>query len=428
MLLGEWGELKWARWLRGSGLGSGSSLVHWCVEPSLLQLHMHPQINKRASCLVSVRSGVALLAGALRQHQLYRPTQDPAGQQRLMLQQLADTALALAQQQRDGSSSGAAAPAGVVPAALGVVQGILAVEHRVIQQQLPLLWPLLLQSPQAAGVPADGSGSGDDGVAVAVACSLVAAFAELRQLEVLLRSLTDALLQPAFEASDAASGGAAAAVLGSRRFQAALSTAVQQLPSGQVPMLLRLVGELAPRLGNAAPESSLLAADLCCCCLASLSIDLTTAAAAAGAAAALVAALAPLLLPLLSTAAAGDGSSGSSKKEKKQRKAQAQAQAQASLLPALLRLYRRALLVHGRCAGLHPQVSVGAGFPATFCCWQLEPWPVGLHVSATWEPTCAEICNPPSHSWHAGGTTTRAACAANRRQQPCSRLLCTAAG
>lgn len=315
-----------------------------------------------------MRSGVALLAGALRQHQLYRPTQDPAGQQRLMLQQLADTSLALAQQQRDGSSSGAAAPAGVVPAALGVVQGILAVEHRVIQQQLPLLWPLLLQSPQAAGVPADGSGSGDDGVAVAVACSLVAAFAELRQLEVLLRSLTDALLQPAFEASDAASGGAAAAVLGSRRFQAALSTAVQQLPSGQVPMLLRLVGELAPRLGNAAPESSLLAADLCCCCLASLSIDLTTAAAAAGAAAAVVAALAPLMLPLLSTAAAGDGSSGSSKKEKKQRKAQAQA----SLLPALLRLYRRTLFVHSRCAGLHPQVSGGAGFSSTCCCCNLS--------------------------------------------------------
>ncbi len=299
---------------------------------------------------------MALLAGALRQHQLYRPTQDPAGQQRLLLQQLADTALTLAQQQHDGSAAAASAPAGVVPAALGVIQGILAVEHRVIQQQLPLLWPLLLQSPQAATATEAGS-SNSANVAVAVACSLVAAFAELRQLEVLLRSLTDALLQPVPEALDAApaEGAAAAAVLATTRFRSALSAAVQQLPSGQVPMLLRLVAEAARRLGSAAPASSLLAADLWCCCLASLHIDLTTAAAAAAAAAALVAALAPLMLPLLSAAAAGEDGTASAKKERKQRRGQA---AQAALLPALLRLYRHALLVHARCAGLHPQVRM----------------------------------------------------------------------
>ena len=228
----------------------------------------------------------------------------------------------------------------------------------MIQQQLPLLWPLLLQSPEAAATSSTSStSSGGGGVAAAVACSLVAAFAELRQLEVLLRSLTDALLQAPAQgagASAAPPAAAAAAVLGSGQFQAALSAAVQQLPSGQVPMLLRLVAEAAPQLGAAAPESSLLAADLWCCCLASLHVDLTTAAAGATAAAALVAALAPLLLPLLYAAAAAEGGS-SRKAEKKQRKAQ-----QAALLPALLRLYRQALAVHARCAGLHPEVSLGA--------------------------------------------------------------------
>ena len=88
---------------------------------------------------------MALLVGALRQYQLYRPTQDPEGRQRMLLQQLADTALGLAQGQR---------PAAVQQRALEALQGILAVEHRVIVQQLPLLWRLLLSVPRTTA--ADG--------------------------------------------------------------------------------------------------------------------------------------------------------------------------------------------------------------------------------------------------------------------------------
>lgn len=281
---------------------------------------------------------MAGLADALERHRLYRPTDDPAGHQRLLLQQLADSALALAQQQQQsGSGVDATAARSVLPAALAVLRGILAVEHRVIQSQLPLLWPLLLWV--AAG-GAGGSNS-EGGLAAEVASSLVAAFAELRQLEVLLRSLTVALLR-----QEAAAGGAAAAaasaVLHGACFQAALAGAVRRLPSGQVPMVLRLAAEGVGQLGSSgnASAGALLLLDVYSCCLASLAVDLTTAATAAVAAQALVAALAVPLLPLL--AAAGGG--------------EVQKQAGAGLLPALLRLYRFALEVHGRCAGLHPEV------------------------------------------------------------------------
>lgn len=299
---------------------------------------------------------MALLAGALRQHHLYRPTQDPTGQQRQLLQQLADAALALAQA---GDAAAAAA------AALGVLRGILAVEHRVIQQQLPLLWPLLLHSPAAAGSGADG------GVAAAVACSLVGTFGELRQLETLLQSLIDALLVPA-SGEAPAPADAAAAVLGSGQFRAALAAAVGQVPSGQVPVVLRLVAAALPRLSQGSGGSQLLAADLCYHCLASLQVDLVTAAAAATAAAALVAALAPQLLPLLGAAAS------SSSKAKKQKAAQQQDQA---LLPALLRLYRQALLLHARCAALHPEVRLGHRSDA---CWGAATALVCSAVSLAW--------------------------------------------
>jgi hypothetical protein len=289
-------------------------------------------------------SGVALLAGALRGLQLYRPTQDPAAHQRLLLQRLADSALRLAQQQQQQQQQQAGV-VGLVPAALGVLQGILAVEHRVIQKQLPLLWSLLLSAPAASG----------GGVAASVACSLVAAFAELRQLEVLLLSLT-AALQERQEAAGP-SPASTASILGSSQFQAALAAAVRQLPSGQVPTILRLAAEAVPPLSATSSSSSgQEVAGLYCCCLASLHIDLTTAMAAAAAAEALVAALAPLLLPLLQAAAALGGSGK-----------------QLELLPALLQLYRQALEVHARCAALHPEVRESLALPRpAYAAWSAQ--------------------------------------------------------
>lgn len=348
----------------------------------------------------------------LRTHHLYRPTQDPAGHQRALLQQLADAALQLAQA-RQQAACGKGAGVGVLPAALGVLQGILAVEHRVIQQQLPALWPLLLWSPAAAS----GSG-GSGGVAAAVACSLVAAFAELRQLEVLLASLAEALQQPPVGSEASA---AAEAVLHSRSVQAALATAVRQLPSGQVPMLLRLAAGAAPQLGNGS-GGSLLAADLYCACLASLQVDLTTAMSAAAAAAALVSALSPLLLPLLSATAGGG------KADKKQ----------AALLAALLRLYSRALALHARCAALHPEVSKGPSSACTvyastvLCPTPAKPWPLpaliliilaGHSASRTarqaagrrsWRPLCAPGAVARQRRTYAG----RGDAGCSQRQQP----------
>ena len=230
----------------------------------------------------------------------------------------------------------------------------------------------------ASGPGTSSGGVGDGGgVAEAVACSLVAAFSELRQLEVLLRLLTEGLLQQQVQeqvlkgspaAGAAGSAAAAAAVL--RGFQAALSAAVRQVPSGQVPLVLRLAADAVAQLAGGSSSSSggggesgtapnaLLALDLYSACLASLTVDLTTAAAAATAAQELVAALVPLLLPLLAATANGNGAaadagvagSGSAKKEKERKQRQQGEAAPGLLLSALLRLYGQALAVHGRCS------------------------------------------------------------------------------
>lgn len=276
-----------------------------------------------------------MLAESLREHQLYRPTQDPAGQQRALLQRLAHAALQLAQSEQQQRGAGPR----VVQASLAVLGGVLAVEHRAVQQHLPALWPLLLAS---SAVPATPGGAGH--VAIRVSCGLVDAFAELRQLEVLLASLTSALGQ----LPDA---GAAEAVVGSSRFRAALAAAVRQLPSGQVPMVLRLAGQLLPELLSGGGRGSVcLLADLYCCCLSSLQVLLTTAVAAAQAAQELVHATAPALAQHLEAAAGG--ASKDEGRERKRLRRQREA-----LLPALLQLYRHTLAVHARCAALHPQVG-----------------------------------------------------------------------
>lgn len=413
-----------------------------------------PSASQRRSistCSPFCCSGLAGLAGALREHQLYRPTQDPTGQHRLVLQHLADASLQLAREQVQGGSRAAgdgSAAAPVLPAALGVLRGILAVEHRVIQQQLPLLWPLLLWSPEAARQ------GGDGGVAAAVAGSLVAAFAELRQLQVLLESLTAALLcepgaQLAGRRRQEAESAAAAVLLGDT-FQAALAAALRQLPSGQVPLVLRLAAQAVQQLAGSGCDGGgkgrgdsdcgsagqLLVLDLYSSFLASLSVDLTTAAAAALAAQALVAALAPALLPRLAVAAAAPADGDGSKKGKGKARERAQAGGERALA-ALLRLYRRALEVHERCAGLHPKVSPagcdGSAIQRARCVLHAARC---MHSPSRLRRACntahqparrASACLPPAGR-PAGGPAPSAGGGRGRSWDLAARLLCASAG
>lgn len=292
-----------------------------------------------------VLRGLADLAACLGEHRIYHPTQDPAGQQRALLQQLTDAAVATAvqQEQEHQQHQHQQQAAQVVEAALQVVGGVLAVEHRPVQQHLPQLWPLLW----AGGAGSSGSGasaasaSGSAvGVRASLACSLVATYGELRQLEVLLQALTAALL-----AAQAGVAGAATAVLDSQPVLCQLAATSGQLPSGQVPAIIRFAAGVASQVaaasaGKGGPGTALLLADLLCCCLGSLRIELSMAPAAASAAEGLVAALAPGVLPLLV-----------------QPLACLDAQ-QTDRLTALLQLYGMALQLHASCAALHPEASV----------------------------------------------------------------------
>lgn len=213
---------------------------------------------------------LADLAVPLKSRQVYRPTQDPGGAHRAVLQRVVDAMLALAAQQAQRQGRGAAAVAGAV---LRVLQGILDVEHRPIQAHLPALWALLLE-PRPAEAIGDASGGSSRGraaaagapeAAVAVACSLVGAYAELRQLEVLLQSLAAALLEPSCRRTEAPAGAAAAAaaaaaagVVCSHGFLSALAAAVRGLPSGQAAAAVRWVAAQAARLGEADPSDPML--------------------------------------------------------------------------------------------------------------------------------------------------------------------------
>ena len=203
---------------------------------------------------------IAGLAAPLKSRHAYRPTQDPGGAHRALLQRLIDTVLRLAAQQVQQRGAGAEATSAVLEA----VQGVLAVEHRPIQSHLSTLWALLLApAPDGSSGDSGSSNSGGAAAAVAVACGLVGAYAELRQLEILLDSLADALLGSAARgasggAAAEAAAAAAAGVAYSAPFLGSLRAAVRGLPSGQAAAAVRWVAGRVGQLAESDPADSII--------------------------------------------------------------------------------------------------------------------------------------------------------------------------
>lgn len=128
--------------------------------------------------------------------------------------------------------------------------------HRALQQYLDQLWPLLWATAQPS-ITAHGQGATTSSstslaprqVAVAVAQRLIGAYAELRQLEFLLSSLSQSLrshFEKAVQGQAQAQGGAqwvdaAVAVLGDQAWLATLQHAVQRLPPGQCPAIIQFM-------------------------------------------------------------------------------------------------------------------------------------------------------------------------------------------
>ncbi|KAL0041979.1 hypothetical protein WJX79_010815 [Trebouxia sp. C0005] len=232
--------------------------------------------------------GAALLVGAMRAGNVYRPTEDTRGRHRLLLADLADTVLQHAKVIMQGALSGSTEQRQrELVAVCGVLSAILAVEHRAVQPHLAHIWQLLWLAAQEK----DGLT-----VATAVAAGLVGAYAELRQLQFLLQSVLEAML--------AQHPATAAALICTPSFVSALARAVREMPSGQAAPMITFAAEHLPSLATLPVSSPTQAAfaQILSTCLANIRIEVVSAPTLADAVAELLQnSLAPALGTGLST-------------------------------------------------------------------------------------------------------------------------------
>lgn len=213
----------------------------------------------------------------------------------------------------------------IVFAALEVVSSILAVEHRVVQPHLPALWKALW-------------GIGTTDVSTTILGSLLAAYRDLRQLEVLLGSLAESVI-----ASDEAESGTTLMLFGTTAFAKSIDAAVKAAPSGQTATLVRLVASWVNAFDPPAhlpPATALALAAVASACLASLAVTVVVAPPVAHACQELVSCLAR---PMAAHFAAVEETPGEERR--------------GAYVAALLMLYTTALQLHMRCCLLHPEIA-----------------------------------------------------------------------
>jgi len=317
------------------------------------------------------------VCSTLKPSHIYRPTEDPKGTHRQWLADLVSLAIQYSTpstRNNDDKPYDEPSPGDISnrSASLKVLEAILAVEHRGVQPHLPLLWPMLWSrqpplnplyypSDKREGALKKHKAQDENNflIQVNVATSLLQAYGELRQLEVLLTSLVHAvrglkdicsypaklvtspvMLTPLMSAALTESCSAAAKLITSPMFSKVLREALGSVPSGQVAALVRMVTNWIPAIQPGTSDSAnlfaaaLLIADLGAACLAALHVDIITAPAVADALGGLIRNLSPLLSkpPKTSEAAAWECISGS------------------------LMLYRQALKLHTLCCLLHPEI------------------------------------------------------------------------
>jgi hypothetical protein len=308
----------------------------------------------------------------LKPSHIYRPTEDPKGKHRQWLADLVTTAVQYSTPHPDDYPSEDEPSSGDTSnttASLKVLEAVLSVEHRGVQPHLPSLWPMLwFKIPP----PAPSSSNFTNGsmeretllekhkaqeksdflIQINVATSLIHAYGELRQLEVLLSSLVRAL-NPSTSTFSASTAAAAAELVTSPMFLDVLRQALGSVPSGQVAALVRMVASWIPSLrAPATPaqfttSASLLIADLGATCLAALHVDVITAPAVADALGSLIHGISYTLLHCISTTPEG----------KLGVFFEAEASANTYETPAgCVLLYTQATKLHTLCCLLHPEV------------------------------------------------------------------------
>ncbi len=257
----------------------------------LLHLESHEADYYRS---VAVQNILLITLGSvcstLKPSHIYRPTEDPEGKNRQWLADLVTTAVQCSTPQKDidiadfdpESSQSHFGSTAHTTASLKVLEAVLAVEHRGVQPHLPLLWPMLWATVPPLPHPLKSLSTAaerelaeekkkeqeerDFAIQVNVATSLIHAYGELRQLEVLLSSLVRAVRDLRKSAA------AAVKLVTSTAFLKVLKTALGSVPSGQVAALVRMVTSWVSGV-----HPDLLIADLGAACLAALHVDVTTA-------------------------------------------------------------------------------------------------------------------------------------------------------
>ena len=294
--------------------------------------------QQNSSAVYYMLTSLGAVCSTLKRCHMYRATEDHEGHHRAWLGSLVDIAVGVGAaaaasahhnlfiDTADGPSSNS-----ITNASIQILQAILAVEHRGVQQHLPTLWPMLWSQ-----TPADTAGIAGPSVQITVAVSLVEAYAELRQLEVLFSSLERALC-----AVEEQPSGSVAALLGSSAFRGALESALSSVPSGQVAALVRMVARWISEIESTA--APLLVGDLGVACLAALTVDVTTAPAVSDGVKDLFVALGSYLSPILF------GKKGSVRASHVQGK-------KGECTATWLALYCQALKLHTQCCLLHPEV------------------------------------------------------------------------
>ena len=293
---------------------------------------------------------LSTVCSTLKPSHIYRPTEDPEGKNREWLADIVSIAIQYSKEDDTPYDEPSKGDTSNTTASLKVLEAILSVEHRGVQPHLPLLWPMLWSTPPVplhtheVDEKVKAQEESDFLVQINVATALIHAYGELRQLEVLLSSLVAAVC------ASTGSCPAAAKLVTAPAFLKSLTTAVRNVPSGQVAALVRMVTSWIPTLKPSEYSSEngkpLLIADLGSACIAALHVDVITAPAVADALNSLVRSLSPLLSTPIRLGTEG-----------RPRGLNSQATTGTDECTAgALMLYRQALKLHKLCCLLHPEV------------------------------------------------------------------------
>ncbi|KAK9917648.1 hypothetical protein WJX75_006796 [Coccomyxa subellipsoidea] len=324
--------------------------------------------------------GAGMLVGTLKSAGVYRATEDVTGSHERLLGQLGTAVLlpfeALrASEKSSPSNKRTSVSDGLVHkavAATGVLGAIMDVEHRALHARLESMWEVLW----TAASQTTHAGLAEVKNAAEVAGRLVRAYGELRQVELLLHSLTAALSATTHTA-------AASRVIDNDAFKAALHQTIYEAPPGQKPKIVAFAAAGVEKLlaADGAPTLSVLLRG----CLAGLRIDLTTSAAVAAALDLLISrSLATPLTDQLRRVAEAGG-----------------AHVDRPRLAALLQLYMLAIGAYAACAALQPQIAALPGQAIVLAVHAGQPAAAASPVLGYFDALCIasgsgkQHCKPP---------------------------------